>query len=93
MNLYPIYANVGPALAGLNLFHAAQWGKLKKGDKVLVYSIGSVSSCCAVVMRWGDVALGEAPAGVELADLQAAENEYAELEAAAVERRMAEAAA
>lgn len=79
INLYPIYANIGPALAGLNLFHAAQWDMIKKGDNVLVYSIGSVSSVCAVVMRWGDVALGAPPEDVTLEEYQERQKEYAEL--------------
>ncbi len=77
INLYPIYANVGPALLGLNLFHAAQWKKIAPGDRVLLYSIGSVSSACAVVLRWGDVALGPAPADVTLDELEELEAEFA----------------
>ncbi|HYH86271.1 MAG TPA: 3-oxoacyl-[acyl-carrier-protein] synthase III C-terminal domain-containing protein [Pyrinomonadaceae bacterium] len=59
---HSLYANVGPALPAVNLYHAASEGKIKKGDLVMLYSIGSVSSASAVVMRWGDVALGDAPA-------------------------------
>lgn len=58
---YPSYANIGPALMPVNLHHAAQSGKIKKGDLVLCYAVGSVSTAGAVVMRWGDVALGPPP--------------------------------
>lgn len=62
INTYPLYANVGPVLMPTNLFHAAHAGYLRPGDLVLVYTIGSVSSTGAAVMRWGDVALGPSPA-------------------------------
>lgn len=58
INTYPIYANVGPALPAVNLFHAAYERKIKKGDLVLLYTIGSVSTAGAMIMRWGDVKLG-----------------------------------
>lgn len=59
---YPLYANVGPALPAVNLFHAAHGQKLAKGALVLVYAIGSASNAAAVVMRWGDIGLGPIPA-------------------------------
>ena len=52
---------------------------IKPVDNVLVYSIGSVSSVCAVVMRWGDVALGSPPEDVHLEEYQERMKEYAEL--------------
>jgi 3-oxoacyl-[acyl-carrier-protein] synthase-3 len=61
INCYPLYANVGPVLMPTNLFHAAHAGYIRKGDLVLTYTIGSVSSTGAAVMRWGDVALGPSP--------------------------------
>ncbi|HLT30296.1 MAG TPA: 3-oxoacyl-[acyl-carrier-protein] synthase III C-terminal domain-containing protein [Myxococcaceae bacterium] len=61
INTYERYANTGPVLMPTNLFHAAKDGRIKKGDKVLLYTIGSASSAGASVIRWGDVALGEAP--------------------------------
>ncbi len=63
INCFPLYSNIGPALLGTNLFHAAAWGKIRPGDLVLLYTVGSVSSCSAAVVRWGDVALGPEPAG------------------------------
>lgn len=62
MTTYPSYANIGPALMPVNLFHSAHAGKIKSGDLVLCYAVGSVSTAGAVVMRWGDVALGPPPA-------------------------------
>ncbi len=59
---YPEVANVGPALMPANLHQAAREKRLKKGDLVLAYTLGSVASAGAVVMRWGDVALAPAPA-------------------------------
>jgi 3-oxoacyl-[acyl-carrier-protein] synthase-3 len=60
VDTYPLYANVGPALAPINLHHAATTGRIARGDLVLVFSIGSVGTASAVVMRWGEVALGPA---------------------------------
>lgn len=62
INTYPLYANTGPVLMPTNLFHAAHAGRIKPGDLVLVYTVGSVSSVGAAVMRWGEVGLGPAPA-------------------------------
>lgn len=71
INMHPIYNNVGPALLGVNLFHAGHW-RLKPGDTVLCYTVGSVSSCAAAVLRWGDVALGPIPQNASLDDYHAA---------------------
>lgn len=61
LTTYPSYGNIGPALMPVNLFHAAHEGRIKKGDLVLCYAVGSVSTAGAVVMRWGDVPLGPPP--------------------------------
>lgn len=61
INVYPLYANMGPVLALANLYHAAQLGKIRENDLVLIYGFGAASSACATVMRWGDVALGPVP--------------------------------
>ena len=73
LSVYPLYANVGPALLGLNLLHAAQWKSFQPGDLVLLYTVGSVSSCSATVVRWGDVGLGPLPKGVTYEGLKALE--------------------
>ncbi len=62
INLNPLYANIGPTFPLANLYHAAQSGKISENDLVLVYTMGSSSNGAATVMRWGDVALGPAPA-------------------------------
>jgi 3-oxoacyl-[acyl-carrier-protein] synthase III len=62
INLYPRYANIGPVLPIANLYHAAQSGKLRENDLVLVYTNGAGATAGAMVMRWGDVALGAVPA-------------------------------
>lgn len=64
-SVYQHYANVGPALTPINLHHAAITKRIKPGDTVLVFGPGSVSSAAAVIMRWGDVALGAVPAGID----------------------------
>jgi 3-oxoacyl-[acyl-carrier-protein] synthase III len=61
INLYPLYANIGPTLSLANLYHAAQMGKIRENDLVLMYGFGAASSASASVMRWGDVALGPVP--------------------------------
>jgi 3-oxoacyl-[acyl-carrier-protein] synthase-3 len=60
VDTYPLYANMGPALMPINLHHAAANGRIRRGELVLVFTIGSVGTASAVVMRWGDVALGPA---------------------------------
>lgn len=61
INYYPEYANMGAVLTLINLYHAAQLGKIRENDLVLMYGFGSASSAAATVMRWGDVALGTLP--------------------------------
>ena len=62
INLYPRYANIGPVFPIANLYHAAQAGKISENDLVLVYTNGAAATAAAMVMRWGDVALGSVPA-------------------------------
>jgi 3-oxoacyl-[acyl-carrier-protein] synthase III/acyl carrier protein len=62
INLYPRYANIGPVFPIANLYHAAQAGKIRENDLVLVYTNGAAATAAATVMRWGDVALGSVPA-------------------------------
>lgn len=70
LSTYPLYANVGPCLMGTNLLHAAHWNGIEKGQTVLLYTVGSVSSCAAAIVRWGDVALGSLPEGASREHLQ-----------------------
>jgi 3-oxoacyl-[acyl-carrier-protein] synthase-3 len=62
ININPLYANIGPTFPVANLYHAAQVDKIRENDLVLAYTMGSSSNAGASVMRWGDVALGPAPA-------------------------------
>lgn len=62
INLYSQYANIGLVFPLANLYHAARSRKLKENDLVLVYTNGAGATAGAMVMRWGDVALGTPPA-------------------------------
>ncbi|PAX60432.1 3-oxoacyl-ACP synthase III family protein [Brunnivagina elsteri] len=64
MNGYPLYSNMGPTMNVANLYEAARAGKISENDLVLMYGFGAASSASAIVMRWGDVALGKVPAGI-----------------------------
>jgi 3-oxoacyl-[acyl-carrier-protein] synthase III len=61
INIYPQYANVGPALTVANMYHATQMGKIRENDLVLIYGFGAAGAASASVMRWGKVALGSDP--------------------------------
>jgi len=54
ISTYPRYGNIGPVLMPANLTHAAQEGRIPDGAPVLLFSIGSVSSASAAVIRWSD---------------------------------------
>jgi 3-oxoacyl-[acyl-carrier-protein] synthase-3 len=59
VSTYERFANTGPVLLPMNLYESVRQGKLRDGDWVLFYTVGSVSTASATVMRWSDVALGE----------------------------------
>lgn len=61
VSVYSRTTNIGPALMTANLHQAASDGRLRPGDLVLIYTVGSASTAMAMVVRWGDVALS-APA-------------------------------
>jgi 3-oxoacyl-[acyl-carrier-protein] synthase-3 len=61
ISTYPKFANTGPMLMPTNLYFAAAADRIRAGDVVLLFSIGSVSSAAAIVLRWGDVSLGPSP--------------------------------
>lgn len=61
IDIYPLYANIGSVLTLANLYHAAQLGKIRENDLVLIYGFGAASSASASVIRWGKVALGSDP--------------------------------
>ena len=62
LNLYPYYGNIGVVFPLANLYHAVTAGKIKEDSLVLVYTNGASATAAATVMRWGNVALGKAPA-------------------------------
>lgn len=61
INLYPRYANIGPVFPIANLYHASLEGQIQENDLVLIYTNGAGATAGAMVMRWGDVALGSVP--------------------------------
>ena len=62
IDIYSQYTNISTVSTLANLYHSAQLNKIRPGDLVFVYNHGFVASSIALVMRWGDVALGPAPA-------------------------------
>lgn len=60
-SVYPRYANIGAALMPATLYHALHEGKVRSGDLVGMYSIGSTSTASSVLMRMPEVALGPVP--------------------------------
>jgi 3-oxoacyl-[acyl-carrier-protein] synthase III len=60
IDLYPTYANIGPVFPLANLYHGAASGQIRPNDLVLVYANGAGATAAAMVIRWGDVALGNA---------------------------------
>lgn len=54
---YPRFANCGPVLWPNNLHSALAQGRVRPGDTVLGFSVGSVSTASAAVFRVGEVAL------------------------------------
>jgi 3-oxoacyl-[acyl-carrier-protein] synthase-3 len=62
ISLTPLYANIGPVSPLANLYHAAQLGKIRENDLVLLYTFGATGTAGATLMRWGKVALGSPPA-------------------------------
>ncbi|MCR9164123.1 MAG: 3-oxoacyl-ACP synthase III family protein [Nannocystaceae bacterium] len=57
VSVYPQTTNIGPALMPANLHAAATEGRLRVGDTVLIYTVGSASTAMAMVLRWGELAL------------------------------------
>ena len=74
-SVYPLYADVGPALLALNLLHAAHWRQFQPGQPVLLYATDSAANGSAAIVRWGEVALGELPAGATLERVESLEAE------------------
>ena len=62
VNLYPRYANIGSVYPLAGLYHAANEGQINADDLVLIYTNGAGATAGAMVVRWGEVTLGLAPA-------------------------------
>lgn len=65
---YERYANIGAALMTANLYHGLADDRIRTGDVVGLYSIGSSSTSACAIVRVGDVALGPYPDRPEDAD-------------------------
>jgi 3-oxoacyl-[acyl-carrier-protein] synthase-3 len=61
LSKYSLYGNIGPALMPTNLYHAYAEGRVKPGQLVMMYSVGSSSTASASVTRWGEMAIGPSP--------------------------------
>jgi 3-oxoacyl-[acyl-carrier-protein] synthase III len=61
LSKYASYGNIGPALMPVTLYHAYAENRIKPGNLVMMYSVGSSSTASASVTRWGEMALGPAP--------------------------------
>lgn len=62
IDLYPQHGLISATSVVANLYYAAQLGQIRENSLILVYNHGFTASSAAMVMRWGDVALGPAPA-------------------------------
>ncbi|WP_394850092.1 hypothetical protein LZC95_21855 [Pendulispora brunnea] len=60
-SMYTTYGNIGAALMPTTFYHDLHAKRIKPGDVVGMYSIGSTSTSSALVLRAGDIALGPYP--------------------------------
>jgi 3-oxoacyl-[acyl-carrier-protein] synthase-3 len=58
IDVYRRYGNIGPALMPVTLFHALAAERIRDGDLVMLYAVGSSSTASASVTRWGETKLG-----------------------------------
>lgn len=65
VDLYPYVGHIGSVTALINLYFAAKAGRIRENNLVLLYTIGYAGNAGAIVMRWGDVALGSLPENSE----------------------------
>jgi 3-oxoacyl-[acyl-carrier-protein] synthase III len=59
IDTYPRFTNTGPVLTPANLYYGAKAGQFARGDLVMFFALGSVSTAGAVVLRWGDCAIAD----------------------------------
>lgn len=55
INVYEDYGNIGNCLMPTTLWHVLDRNKVKKGDTVLMYSIGSTSTASTAIMRMNEI--------------------------------------
>jgi len=60
-SMYSTYGNIGAALMPTTLYHDLYAGRIRPGNVVALYSIGSTSTSSAVILRVGNIALGPYP--------------------------------
>lgn len=60
-DLFPRLANVGAPFPFVHLYHGLAEGSVGAGELGMVYTVGSVSSAGAAVLRLGEIALGPPP--------------------------------
>lgn len=61
VDTFPQVANIGPVLMPFNAYTAANSGKIKPGNTVLLYGFGGQAEASAAVFRWPQVALAAPP--------------------------------
>jgi len=61
VNTFPQVANIGPVLMPFNAYTAANNGRIKPGNTVLLYGFGGQAEASAAVFRWPQVALAVPP--------------------------------
>jgi 3-oxoacyl-[acyl-carrier-protein] synthase-3 len=61
VNTFPQVANIGPVLMPFNAYTAAANGRIKAGDRVLLYGFGGQAEASAAVFRWPHVVLAAPP--------------------------------
>ena len=54
IDTYPRFANTGPVLMPQNLYYAAREGRIRPGDDVLLFTLGSMSTSGAAILRMSD---------------------------------------
>lgn len=70
-SVYPRYGNIGAALAPATLYHALEERRVRPGQTVGFYAVGSSSTASALVLRAGDIALGPTPLRPSVEDADA----------------------
>lgn len=61
VNTFPQVANIGPVLMPFNAYTATANGRIKAGDRVLLYGFGGQAEASAAVFRWPHVVLAAPP--------------------------------